>query len=89
MHGCTFWLMYIVSTFGTRGEGGRGGARVMFPMSTRKMGNLSRNLPGAESQGDCICWALHIACDRSAKVCFEKNPTADLGNFTSCQWSAS
>jgi hypothetical protein len=36
--------------------GGEGGcARVLFPMSARKMDNLSRNPPGAESQGDCIC----------------------------------
>jgi len=36
------------------GGGGGGDARVLFPMSTRKMGNLSRNPPGAESEGDYL-----------------------------------
>lgn len=48
-------------------------------------------LPGRSLTGTfCIRWALHTACERSAKVCmFKQDPTADICNLESLQVSAS
>jgi len=59
-----------------------------FPCQLGKWVIYHEILPG-RSLRVTICWVLHITCDRSAKVCSEKNVAADLRNFTPCQWLSS